>query len=76
MHVVDLQVQRKVVSAYEVAHNNSSDNDLTKLGGQITAMYGKEALQTGGWSTAAPVPRFQTLDPDWSTSPDMSRLPL
>ncbi|KRZ01616.1 hypothetical protein T11_11009 [Trichinella zimbabwensis] len=33
---------------------------------------GKEALRTGDWSTAAPVPRFQTLAPDWSTGPDMS----
>ncbi|KRZ02847.1 hypothetical protein T11_12630 [Trichinella zimbabwensis] len=31
----------------------------------------KETLRTGGWSTAAPVPRFQTLAPDWSTGPDM-----
>ncbi|KRX88769.1 hypothetical protein T4E_4332 [Trichinella pseudospiralis] len=29
----------------------------------------KDALQRGSWSTEAPVPRFQTLDPDWSTGP-------
>ncbi|KRY83352.1 hypothetical protein T4D_7453 [Trichinella pseudospiralis] len=32
----------------------------------------KEALQTGGWSTAASALQFQTLDSDWSTSPEMS----
>ncbi|KRZ15580.1 hypothetical protein T11_16706 [Trichinella zimbabwensis] len=32
----------------------------------------KEALRTGSWSTAAPVPRFQMLAPDWPTGPDMS----
>ncbi|KRY98657.1 hypothetical protein T11_1425 [Trichinella zimbabwensis] len=39
-------------------------------------LHGKEALRPGSWSTAAPVPRFQTLAPDWSTGSDMSRLPL
>ncbi|KRZ79904.1 hypothetical protein T10_692 [Trichinella papuae] len=33
MHAVDLQVQCKLVFTYEVPHHNSSDNDLTKLGG-------------------------------------------
>ncbi|KRY91078.1 hypothetical protein T4B_10040 [Trichinella pseudospiralis] len=33
---------------------------------------GKVALRIGGWFTAAPFPLFQTLNPDWSTSPDMS----
>ncbi|KRX48884.1 hypothetical protein T05_10440 [Trichinella murrelli] len=32
----------------------------------------KEALRTGGWFKAAPVPQFQTLVSDWSTSSDMS----
>ncbi|KRZ71498.1 hypothetical protein T10_10622 [Trichinella papuae] len=50
---------------YEVPHHNSCDSDLTKVKGKV-------ALRTGGWSMAAPVPRFQTLGPDWSTSPDMS----
>ncbi|KRZ58348.1 hypothetical protein T02_2225 [Trichinella nativa] len=31
MCAVDLQVQRKVVSAYEAPHHNCCDNDLTKL---------------------------------------------
>ncbi|KRZ67634.1 hypothetical protein T10_11393 [Trichinella papuae] len=62
-YAVYLKIQCKVISAYEVPHHNNGDNDLIKR---------KEALQPGSWSTAAPVPRFQTLDPDWSTSPDMS----
>ncbi|KRZ45017.1 hypothetical protein T4C_475 [Trichinella pseudospiralis] len=33
-------------------------------------LHGKEAPGTGGWLTVAPVSRFQTLHPDWSTSPD------
>ncbi|KRZ19239.1 hypothetical protein T11_2391 [Trichinella zimbabwensis] len=33
---------------------------------------GKVALRTGSGFTAAPVPQFQMLAPDWSTSPDMS----
>ncbi|KRZ15179.1 hypothetical protein T11_8496 [Trichinella zimbabwensis] len=66
-YAVELQVQCKAVSAYDVPHHNS--------------VYGKKALRTGDWSTAAPVLRFQTLDPDWSikngqTCLDMSRLPL
>ncbi|KRY39610.1 hypothetical protein T01_15037 [Trichinella spiralis] len=32
MYAVDLQVQCKVVSAYEAPHHNCCDNDLTKLG--------------------------------------------
>ncbi|KRX97059.1 hypothetical protein T4A_13080 [Trichinella pseudospiralis] len=36
----------------------------------------KEALRPKSWSRAALVPRFQRLDPDWSTSPDVSRHPL
>ncbi|KRX22774.1 hypothetical protein T07_15267 [Trichinella nelsoni] len=31
MHAVDLQLQFKEVSAYEVPHHSSSDNDLTNL---------------------------------------------
>ncbi|KRZ77879.1 Deoxyribonuclease-2-alpha [Trichinella papuae] len=56
-------------------YHNNSDNDFTELGGLITVtnakmknkhikLHGKEALRTGSWSTAAPVPRFQTLAPD------------
>ncbi|KRY40908.1 hypothetical protein T01_3599 [Trichinella spiralis] len=44
---------------------------MTKINKYIRVK-GKEALRTGGWLTTAPVPRFQTLAPDWSTSPDMS----
>ncbi|KRZ75004.1 hypothetical protein T10_10085 [Trichinella papuae] len=42
----------------------------------ILQVKGKVALRTGGWFKAAPVPRFQTLAPDWPTGPDMPRLPL
>ncbi|KRY29478.1 hypothetical protein T01_7186 [Trichinella spiralis] len=65
MYAVDLQVQCKVVSAYVVPHYDSNEEDNIR-------MKGKEVLRTGSWLTAAPVPRFQTLAPDWSTSPDMS----
>ncbi|KRX14801.1 hypothetical protein T07_9126 [Trichinella nelsoni] len=37
MYAVDLHVQYKVVSAYEFPFNNSSDNDLTKLGSKLVA---------------------------------------
>ncbi|KRZ00533.1 hypothetical protein T11_14680 [Trichinella zimbabwensis] len=47
-----------------------------KINPIFDSMYGKEALRSGDWSTAARVLRFQTIAPDWSTGPDMSRRPL
>ncbi|KRY01355.1 hypothetical protein T4E_8718 [Trichinella pseudospiralis] len=41
MYTVDLQIQCKVVSAYEVPQHNNSDNDLTKLAGWLTATNAK-----------------------------------
>ncbi|KRZ69642.1 hypothetical protein T10_480 [Trichinella papuae] len=40
-YAVDLQVQCKAVSAYDVPHHNSGDNDLTKAGGKINATNAK-----------------------------------
>ncbi|KRY17580.1 hypothetical protein T12_2193 [Trichinella patagoniensis] len=57
MYPGDLQDQCKVVPAYEFP---------------LHSMKEKEALRTGGWFKAAPVPQFQTLVSDWSTSSDMT----
>ncbi|KRZ80679.1 hypothetical protein T10_13324 [Trichinella papuae] len=59
MYAVDLQVQCKVVSAYGAPRHNSSDNNLTKLGGKRSAANGRLVY-------GSPVPQFQMLGPDMS----------
>ncbi|KRX36615.1 hypothetical protein T05_7770 [Trichinella murrelli] len=61
MYAVDLQVQCK----------DATNAKMTKINKYIRVK-GKKVLRMGSWLTTAPVPRFQTLAPDWSTSPDMS----
>ncbi|KRZ11490.1 hypothetical protein T11_8860 [Trichinella zimbabwensis] len=61
---------QEVVAQYTDEYNNGRGTLEQFL--EALMVKRKEALQPGSWSTAAPVPRFQTLDPDWSTSPDMS----
>ncbi|KRX23336.1 R3H domain-containing protein 2 [Trichinella nelsoni] len=49
-----------------------SKNNSPKNSKPLPRVNEREALRTGGCLTTAPVPCFQTIAPDWSTSPDMS----
>ncbi|KRY75819.1 Delta-like protein 4 [Trichinella pseudospiralis] len=58
------------VMIHRLSSENAIKNEFsTKLPikNKDIKLHGKEALRTGSWFTAAPVPRFQTLNPDWSS---------
>ncbi|KRY27635.1 hypothetical protein T01_7954 [Trichinella spiralis] len=56
MYAVDLQVQCKVVSAYEFPLNNSSDNDLTKLGSKLVAGWRERRSELAYGGTGPSIP--------------------
>ncbi|KRY77491.1 hypothetical protein T4A_349 [Trichinella pseudospiralis] len=71
MFAVDLQVQCKVVSAYGTPCHNRRDNDLTKLGGYITATNAKiKKIKTLDWRERRHCKREVGLQQSGPANPD------